>query len=431
VAFESRDAVFSRLIALHPKLIDLSLGRVIHLLGKLNQPHQRLPPVVHVAGTNGKGSVIATMKACLEADGRRVHVYTSPHLVHFHERISLCGTHITEDNLVQLLEECEAVNDGAPITFFEITTVAAFLAFSRTPADILLLETGLGGRLDATNLIAKPRLTVLTPISMDHQQFLGDTLTAIAYEKAGILKFGVPCFSSQQFSEVRDVILTRAKELSVPVFQQDHDWTINRQEGRLAFSLQGETKYFPLPTLAGSHQISNSGTAISALMALGDLAPRAQSISTGLQKVQWPARLQKLSRGKLIDMVHPDWEIWLDGGHNAAAGAMLSSHAKAQWRDRPLYLVSGMMSSKEAADFLRPLSSETKAVYTVSIPGEKNSFSANTLAEIAKGVGMNNIQSSDSITDAFAEIHKNSTELSRILICGSLYLAGTILARNS
>ena len=421
------DAVLERLMALHPKLIDLSLGRVEALLERLGNPHRNLPPVIHVAGTNGKGSTIAYMRAALEAAGQQVHVYTSPHLVRFHERIRVAGELISESDLVALLEECEAANKEDAITFFEITTAAAFLAFSRTPADVVLLETGLGGRLDATNLIDKPRLTVITPISMDHQQFLGDTLGAIAAEKAGILKPGVPCVLARQRPAAQAAILAVADTVKAPIIGQGQDWHAAIRGDNLVYDDPRGRKMFPLPALPGPHQAENAGIAIAALLRLGPLSPTSAAIAQGLQDVDWPARLQRLLSGPLNDRLQPDWELWLDGGHNPAAGENLAQHARSAWSDKPLYLICGMMNSKAAGDYLAPLLAISDALKTVAIPGEANSFTADELARLggAKTVPAENVDV------ALSALLDENHEPGRVLICGSLYLAGRVLAENS
>ncbi|MGH7031726.1 MAG: bifunctional folylpolyglutamate synthase/dihydrofolate synthase, partial [Stellaceae bacterium] len=338
------DTVLARLTRLHPKLIDLSLGRIEGLLAALGNPHEKLPPVIHVAGTNGKGSAIATMRACLEGGGYRVHAYISPHLVRFHERIRLAGELIDEDRLIELLEECERANGGAPITYFEITTAAAFLAFARTPADIVLLETGLGGRLDATNVIRCPAATAITPVSLDHQAFLGDTITAIAGEKAGILKPGSPAIIGPQPAQAAEVFATRAAELAVPLYRFGAEWRCEPDGGGMRYEGPRWRLDLPLPSLLGAHQIINAGTAIACLEQLTGLPLSRDAIAAGLRRINWPARLQRLSRGALVEMLPEGWELWLDGGHNPGAGEVLAAVA-ASWRDRALYLVVGMLNT--------------------------------------------------------------------------------------
>ncbi len=426
------DAVLERLMALHPKLIDLKLDRIEDLLARLGNPERKLAPVVHVAGTNAKGSVIAFMRAALESAGRRVHVYTSPHLVRFHERIRIAGELIAEADLTALLTECETANENRPITFFEITTVAAFLAFSRNPADVVLLETGLGGRLDATNLIARPRLTVITPVSLDHQQFLGETLGEIAGEKAGILKPGVGCVLARQPRAAGDVIRARAESLDAPLFEQDVDWSVRAERGQILFTVGDQNTAYPLPALPGAHQIDNAGTAIAALNNLGNLSPSAAEIGDGLGCTKWPARLQRLLRGPLRERLPEGWELWLDGGHNPAAGEMLAAHAAANWSECPLHLVVGMLNSKAAGGFLAPLSHLAKSISTVTIPGEANSFSAGELSETARNTGAAEVRACEGVGAAIgAIVAAGAGPSGRILICGSLYLAGRVLAENA
>jgi dihydrofolate synthase / folylpolyglutamate synthase len=421
------DRVLERLGRLHPKLIDLSLGRVERLLGALGNPQEELPPVVHVAGTNGKGSTVATLRACLEAAGYRVHAFTKPHLVRFHERIRLNGRLIEEDALVELLKECERANGGAPITYFEITTVAAFLAFVRAPADIVLIETGLGGRLDATNVIRRPAVTAITPISLDHQAFLGDTIAQIAGEKAGILKPGVPAVIGPQPDEAEAVIEARANALTARLLRWQREWRCEADRSGMHFSGEHWRLDLPLPSLLGAHQIVNTGTAIACLEQLRDFPISGEVLAAGLQQIEWPARLQRLTRGPLVEMMPPSWELWLDGGHNPGAGAVLGDFV-AGWRDRPLYLIVGMLNTKDAAGFLAPLSHHAKALAGVTIPGEQNPLSAEAIAAIARAVG---IAATTAVsTEAALRDFMTDTEPGRVLICGSLHFAGTVLAAN-
>ena len=425
---ETSDRVLERLGRLHPKLIDLSLGRVERLLAQLDNPQEKLPPVIHVAGTNGKGSTVATLRACLEAGGYRVHVFTKPHLVRFHERIRLVGRLIDEDALVALLEECEHANGGEPITYFEITTVAAFLAFARMPADIVLLETGLGGRLDATNVIRRPAVTAITPISLDHQAFLGDTIAAIAGEKAGILKSGVPAVIGPQPGEAEAVFEARANELGAPLLRWNREWRCAAAGDGMRFSGRHWRFDLPLPSLLGAHQIVNAGTAIACLEQLRDFPLSPESIAKGLRRIEWPARLQRLTRGPLVQMMPPSWELWLDGGHNPGAGAVLGEFI-AGWHDRPLYLVAGMMNTKDAAGFLGPLAPHTKALAAVTIPGEQNALPAEAIAAAARSVGLI-ATTAASVEGAFGGFMLGSSG-GRVLLCGSLHFAGTVLAENS
>ena len=421
------EAVLDRLTRLHPKLIDLSLGRIERLLAALGDPERRLAPVVHVAGTNGKGSALAFLRAMLEASGARVQVYTSPHLVHFHERIRLTGGPIPEPDLVALLETCETANGAAPITFFEITTAAAFLAFAREPADILLLETGLGGRLDATNLIARPRLAAISPVSVDHVQFLGGTIEEIAFEKAGILKPGVPAVIGPQAPEAMAVIERRAAEVDAPLQRFGYEWRAGTEDGGIFFETGGARRHYPAPVLPGAHQIENAGLALACAALLDEFGLGAAACATGLARAEWPGRLQRLTRGPLLDSLPGGWELWLDGGHNAAAGAALARDL-ADWAARPLHLVYGMLNTKGAQGFLRPLAPGAETLHAVAIPGQPASLSAQEAAREAREAGFQ-AQASENVAAALRAIAKDRAP-GRILICGSLYLAGQVLAEN-
>jgi len=422
------DAILARLMTLHPKIIDLSLDRVVDLLDKLGNPHHRLPPVVHIAGTNGKGSVGAYMRAALESAGYRVHAYTSPHLVRFHERVRLAGKLIDEEYLADCLQRCEEANGGAPITYFEITTVAAFLAFAETPADILLLEVGLGGRLDATNLIDRPAVTVITPVSIDHQQFLGETLAEIAAEKAAIQKRGVPSVIGPQPPEAAAVIDAYAARIGAPTFRFGRSFSIEATPGGMVYSAASRVM-LPRPALPGAHQIDNAATAIAALQRLKGFTITEMDLANGLVKAEWPARLQRLKTGPLVDMLPGDWELWLDGGHNAAAGEVLAAHAAENWADRTLWLVTGMLNSKQADRFLAAFAGIAEGARTVTIPGEAASYTAQETAAIASKAGLKAVPAAD-VESAIAEITARPGKPARILICGSLYLAGRVLSEN-
>ena len=384
--------------------------------------------MVHVAGTNGKGSVIALLAACLEAAGYAVHVYTSPHLVRFNERFRVAGRAVADDALAALLEECETVNAGAPVTFFEITTAAAFLAFARAPADVVLLETGLGGRLDATNMVARPRLTVLTPIAMDHEHHLGGTLEAVAGEKAGILKAGVACVSAAQDAAAARVIGARAAALGVTVAREGEDWTAQRRGDTLVFEAASRVRRLPLPALAGAHQVQNAGTALACLAELAEFDVDRAAEARGLAGVEWPGRLQLLGGGRLAALLPDGWELWLDGGHNPDAGKALAAHAQ-EWADRPLHLVVAMMASKDAAGFLRPLARVSERVRCVAIPGKTVSLSALELAAAARAVGMDAGPASD-MAEALGDLAAGGGRAARVLVCGSLYLAGAVLGED-
>ena len=423
-------------------MIDLSLGRIERLLARLGHPERALPPVVHVAGTNGKGSVIAYLAAMLQAGERTVHAYTSPHLVRFHERIALSGRPIAEDRLSALLSECEDANGGEAITFFEITTAAAMLAYSRTPADVLLLETGLGGRLDATNVIDAPRLSVITPVSIDHVHYLGDDLAGIAAEKAGILKPGVPVVVGPQPPIALEVIRNRAKSVGAPIYVFGDGWSFEERDEGLQYRDDGGALTLPRPRLLGGHQLENAAIAVAAARRLGALGPDEAAIRRGVLEARWPGRLQQLVRGPLADLaagVDRDgggggggghgWEIWLDGGHNEAAGHALAAMAE-QWRDRPLYLIYGMLNTKSARDFLRPLGARAASLHAVAIPGVEASLSAEEAAAEAGAAGFA-AETAESVETALGAILESATGPGRVLICGSLYLSGHVLADNT
>jgi dihydrofolate synthase/folylpolyglutamate synthase len=427
---KNSDAVLDRLTRLHPKVIDLVLSRIELLLARLGNPEWRLPPVVHVAGTNGKGSVIAFLRAIIEAAGYRVHVYTSPHLARFHERIRLAGTLIAETDLLAVLAECEAANGEAPITFFEITTAAAFLAFTRTPADIVLLETGLGGRLDATNVIKLPFLTAITPVDLDHQGYLGETLSEIAGEKAGILKPGVPCVLAMQRAEADAVITNRAAAVGAPLMRHGVDWrgTLDL-EGGTTFHFQGADISLPRPGLVGTHQIGNASHAIACARMLPGFDISDSALARGLREVVWPARLQLLTAGPLVAAIPEGWEVWLDGGHNAGAARALASQAET-WSDRPLYLIVGMLNNRDPALFLEPLMLHARVMRAVPITTAHAGREATTIAEAATGLGMSAATAHDAYT-ALVDIIAEASAPSRVLVCGSLYLAGALIAEGN
>ena len=429
------DDILAEMKRLHPQLIDLSLGRIERLLDKLGNPHEKLPPVIHVAGTNGKGSTTALLKSMLEAAGQRVHVYTSPHLVRFHERICLPGPDgkswpITESDLVSLLTRVSEVNAGEAITFFEITTAAAFLAFSEVPADAVILEVGLGGRLDATNVVARPALTIITSIAMDHADKLGSTLTEIAREKAGVLKPGVPAVISQQEDEALEVLRDRAAEVGAPVFAWGHHFDAYEQRGRLVFQQENVLLDLPKPSLIGRHQIINAGTAVAAALLLRKFKLTEGAIGCGLVEAQWPARMQRLRNGPLSDLMGPGSELWLDGGHNPACGSVIAQ-TLADLEERsssPLHLIVGMMGQKDAAGFLRPFRGLVKSIVTVPIPGAHEApYPPESLAQIAREMGFQATAVAD-VDAAIRQIEADGSAPKRILICGSLYLAGHVLA---
>jgi dihydrofolate synthase / folylpolyglutamate synthase len=417
------DIILERMMALHPKVIDLTLGRVHRLLAVLDHPERRLPPVVHVAGTNGKGSTVAMIRAGLESTGARVHVYTSPHLARFHERIRIAGKIISEKHLTEVLDRCYKANGPDQITYFEITTCAAFLAYAETPADWTLLEVGLGGRLDATNVVDRPALTVITPVDLDHQAFLGDTISLIAAEKAGIMKRGVPSVVAPQHEAAMEVIERVAARVGAPLVAHGQHWHVTTERGRLIFQDERGLLDLPLPNLIGPHQILNAGTALAALRTLEQGENACQA---GITQAEWPARMQRLSTGKLADLARPA-ELWLDGGHNPAAGVMLAETLGLQ-PQRPTHLICGMLNTKDIAGFLRPLASVAKSLTALSIPGEKNTIPAEETAAYATAVGLPSTTAS-TLQDAIRAITAREPQ-SRILICGSLYLAGHVLREN-
>jgi dihydrofolate synthase / folylpolyglutamate synthase len=435
---ESSDALIARFLALHPKSIDLSLGRIERLLASLGHPERRLPPVIHVAGTNGKGSTIAFMRAILESAGHTVHVYTSPHLVRFHERIRLgClggGRFVEEERLVEALRRCEGANGGEPITVFEITTAAAFLLFAEEPADMLLLEVGLGGRLDATNVVAAPAAAVVTAVGRDHADYLGDTLASIAAEKAGIFKLGCPAvIAPQDHAEADGVLCERAERAGAhPILVGNQDFAAHEERGRLVYQDEHGLLDLPRPRLAGRHQIANAGAAIAALRAAGFGDLESAVYEAGMSGVDWPGRLQRLSKGRLAAIAPRGSELWLDGGHNPD-GARAVSAALADIEERsaaPLLLVVGMLGTKDADGFLRHFAGLAREVIAVPITGQIAARPPEEVASLARQAGItSSVQ--PSVEAALACLHDSVWDRPpRVLICGSLYLVGEVLAAN-
>ncbi len=418
---------------LHPRSIDLGLDRIERVLKALGSPEKKLPPIVHVAGTNGKGSLVAYLRAMAEAAGYRVHVYTSPHLVRFNERIRVAGRIIEDGALDEILTECEQANGEQPITFFEITTAAAYLAFSRVPADLAVIEVGMGGRYDATNVIA-PALSAITPIGYDHAGFLGDTLESIAGEKAGILKPAVPAVIGRQRDLGAEVIAAEAARLAAPLFRLGREWQVT--PGATGFRYQSDllTLDLPAPALAGAHQVDNAATAVACVERLraARLAIDDAAIAAGLASVEWPARLQKLSRGPLVEALPPGCELWLDGGHNEDCGLALAGMA-GDWAKEPaplpLYLVFSMMTTKDASGFLRPLARHATAARAVPFPAGHSAYTPAQACAKAADVGLE-CAPADGIGAALEDLLATRPAPMRILICGSLYLAGEVLARN-
>jgi dihydrofolate synthase/folylpolyglutamate synthase len=419
----SSDAILQRMMALHPKVIDLTLDRMGRCLDAVGNPHEDLPPVIHVAGTNGKGSTQAMIRAGLEAAGQTVHAYTSPHLAWFHERIRVAGEIISEEKLTAILDEVYQANGGHQITYFEITTVAAFLAFVRETADWTLLEVGLGGRHDATNVVDHPRLTIITTVDLDHQQFLGETLGEIAYQKAGIIKRGVPVVIGPQHEESLEVIEAEAAKYGAPCLTHGQHWHAWEERGRLIYQDETGLLDLPLPNLRGPHQIGNAGMAIAALRHLGFGEAACEGAVTN---AYWPARMQRLHHGPLVEAA-PGAELWLDGGHNPAAGEALAA-TLAEMPRRPTYMICGMLSTKDVAGYLRPLAAQADSLHAVAIPGETATLPAEDTAAAAESVGIK-ATVSPSVADALADIAAGDPT-ARILICGSLYLAGSVLREN-
>ncbi len=422
------DAILKRLLALHPKLIDLSLVRIERLLGQLGHPEEHLPPVIHVAGTNGKGSTVAYLRAFLEASGKKVHVLTSPHLVRFNERIRLAGKLVSSRRLNQALEACEAANGGAPITFFEITTAAAFKLFAEVKADYLLLETGMGGTYDASNVVKNPLGVIITPVDLDHQHFLGDTIADIAVSKAGIFKRGAKAVFGRQRDEGRAVLVRHAARLGITPKIMGEDFDGRAEDGRLVYQDEDGLLDLPPPALLGRHQFDNAALAIAAARYF-ELPVSQADIATGLRTVDWPARLMPLD-GTLLQLLPEGSEIWLDGGHNAHGAAALSLALKEinARRPLPMVMVVGMMNTRRPADFLAPFQRMAEKVFGLTIPGEPNAHLGATITSEAKAAGFV-AEESRSILNALAGAAAEGKPL-RVVFCGSLYLAGHVLHQN-
>lgn len=432
---DSLDALLTHLFTLHRRTIELSLDRIKRLLAELGSPEKRVAPVIHVAGTNGKGSTVAFLRAFLEAAGKRVHVYTSPHLVRFHERIRLGalggGRLVGDSELFAALTACEKANQGQPITFFEVTTAAAFKLFSEHPADYLLLETGLGGRFDATNVIEKPEATVITPVSIDHAEFLGPKIDKIAFEKAGILKPGVPAILGAQQETALAVIERQALRLNAAVIAAGRNYRSWEEHGRLVYEDEGGLLDLPLPRLAGRYQHQNAATAIATLRAIEPGLPLA-AFEEGLARAEWPARLQNLAGGRIASMAPQGAEIWLDGGHNPDAGRALAQ-AVAEFEDRsqrPLVIICGSLASKDTAGFLEPFKGLAQEVLAVPVNADQYAKPAAAVAAAASGAGLR-ASACESVKAALSLLAaRDWPEPPRILIAGSLYLAGEVLALN-
>jgi dihydrofolate synthase/folylpolyglutamate synthase len=409
------EQIAARLERLHPRLIDLSLDRLRILLDRLDHPERRLPPIIHVAGTNGKGSTCAFVRAMTEAAGQRVHVYTSPHLVRFNERIRIAGTLVPDDRLIPAMERIERINDNGPITVFEVITATAFELFAETAADLCVLEVGLGGRGDATNVIGSPAACAITSISVDHRELLGPSVDVIAGEKAGIMKPNVPVAIGAQPSEVRRVLLDHASALGTPVKLRGRDWDIAASKAGFRYTDSAGEIEGPLPSLPGLFQLDNAGIAITALRAT--TVPHSPF---GVAHAEWPARLQRLY-GYLARLLPTDWELWLDGGHNPGAGVVLADHLKG-WVDRPIHLVVGMKQAKDSAEFLHPLLPLAATVWAVREPDQHAALPVEAIVAASNGIA----RPGPRVIDALRDIPRGEGP-ARVLICGSLYLAGEIL----
>lgn len=434
---ETLDAFLARMAKTIPDGWDLGLERIERLLAALGNPERRSPPVIHIAGTNGKGSTTANLKAMLEAAGKRCHVFTSPHLVRFNERIRLGqtggGRLVTDDEVVDALHRAESANKCERITLWELSTAAAFLLYAEHPADYTLLEVGLGGRLDSTNVVTDPIACVFTPISMDHEKFLGDTVEKIAFEKAGILKRGAVAVSAPQTDSVVTVLERQAARLGVRVAFGGQDWTVGSEHGRMVYQDSDGLLDLPAPRLLGRHQFVNAGTAIATLRSLG-IAPDPETLARGINEVQWPARMQRLAPGPLTALAVPGSEIWLDGGHNPGGGEVIAATlADLEERvSRPLFLITGMLNTKDPVGYFKPFAGLARHVFTVGIADTPNARPPEELAEAAQSAGLS-AQAADSVAAAIALISENwrFEQAPRILICGSLYLAGEILRANN
>jgi dihydrofolate synthase / folylpolyglutamate synthase len=427
-----RGDLIARLSGLHPKRIDLGLERMQRLLQRLDHPERKLPPVIHVAGTNGKGSTIAYLRAILEAAGLRAHAFTSPHLVRLNECYRLAGVLVADDELCATLERCERANAGEPITLFEIETAAAFDLFARHPADAVLLEVGLGGRLDATNVIERPVASVISPVSIDHSEFLGDTLQSIAAEKAGIIKRGAPVICAEQAAEALAAIEAEAKRTRAPLHVAGEQWHVSVERGRLVYQDDRGLLDLAAPRLFGRHQFDNAGLAVAALRAVDAFKVDAAAFEAGVQNAEWPARMQRLGSGELVEQGPAGGEIWLDGGHNAEGGRVAAAALGdlEERVSRPLVVIVGMMANKDAAGFLANFAGLTRHIIAVPIPGREGTMPPDRLMDAARGLSMR-VESAGSVEAAVQTVARLAYDVPpRILITGSLYLAGHVLAVN-
>lgn len=433
---QSLDEVIARLSALHPRQIDLGLDRMHRILAALDHPERRLPPVIHVAGTNGKGSTVAYLRAILEAAGLRVHVFTSPYLVRINECFRLGRNHggvlVDDDELRGTLEHCERANKGEPVTIFEIETAAAFCLFARHPADVVLLEVGLGGRLDSTNVIEAPLAAVIAPVSMDHTEFLGNSLTAIAGEKAAIIKRHVPVVCAEQAPEAMAVIEAQAGRMRAPLHAAGQQWHVSVERGRLVYQDERGLMDLAAPKLFGRHQFDNAGLAIATLRAIDAFKIGMPAFEAGIVNAEWPARMQRLVAGRLVEQGPPGCEIWLDGGHNAEGGRVTAAALGdlEERVSRPLVVIAGMMANKDAGAFLANFAGLTRHIMAVPIPSRDNAMPPDRLADAARALGMR-VENAAGVEAALQSLSRLAYEVPpRILITGSLYLAGHVLAAN-
>jgi dihydrofolate synthase/folylpolyglutamate synthase len=428
---DSLGDVIARLSALHPKQIDLGLDRMHRVLARLQNPERQVPPVIHVAGTNGKGSTVAYLRAVLEAAGLRVHTFTSPYLVRINECFRLAGKLVGDDELQAAFERVEEANAGDPLTFFEAKTAAAFCLYAQHPADVLLLEVGLGGRLDSTNVIEAPLASVITPLSMDHMEFLGDTLTTIAGEKAAIIKRNVPVITAEQPGEAMAVIEAQARRMRAPLHAAGQQWHVSVERGRLVYQDERGLMDLAAPRLFGRHQFDNAGLAIATLRAIETLK-LGHAAFEGIAHAEWPARMQCLSTGKLITLGPAGCEIWLDGGHNAEGGRVVAAALGdlEERVSRPLVVIAGMMANKDAKAFLANFAGLTRHIMAVEVPDQDKAMPPQRLADAARSLGMR-VEIAATVEAALRSIAKLAYEVPpRILITGSLYLAGPVLAMN-
>ena len=428
--------LIARLSGLHPKRIDLGLERMQRLLQTLGHPERKLPPVIHVAGTNGKGSTVAYLRAILEAAGYRVHVFTSPHLVRINECYRLGrpggGILVDDQELAATFERCESTNAGEPITLFEIETAVAFDLFARHPADAVLLEVGLGGRLDATNVIERPAASVISPVSIDHSEFLGNSLQSIAAEKAGIIKQAVPVICAEQAPEAMAAIEQCARRQRAPLCRSGQEWHVGVEHGRLVYQDDRGLMDLAAPRLFGRHQFDNAGLAIAALRAADAFRIESSAYEAGILNAEWPARMQRLGSGPLVDQGPVGGEIWLDGGHNADGGRVAAAALGdlEERVSRPLVVIVGMMANKDAGGFLANFAGLTRHIIAVPIPNREAAMPLDRLMDAARALGMR-VESADSIEAALRMVSRLTYEVPpRILITGSLYLAGHVLSAN-